>query len=69
MKVKFKTSLNGLLFAAAETFDVMSFREIVEKMKALNNEAGKYIEDIDPKKSGQEPFSSSDVSACNVEHF
>ena len=50
VKVKFNTSLNGLLFAAAETFDVMSFREIVEKMKALNNEAGTYIEDIDPTK-------------------
>ena len=50
VKVKFKTTLDGLLFAAANAFDVKSFREIIEKIKALNHEAGKYVESIDPTK-------------------
>ena len=50
VKTHFHTSLNGLLFAAANASTIEGFNKIIGAIKGVNVKAGEYIEKIDPSK-------------------
>ena len=56
VKSRFHTSLNGLLFAAANAPTIDSFNKIIAAIKELNVKAGEYIENIDPSKWARSHF-------------
>ena len=50
VKVKYKTALDGLLFVAAKASCEYDFNQAVDKMKALQLNAGKYVSKIKPQR-------------------
>ena len=49
VKVKYKVTLDGLLFRAAEAPTPLEFTKTIEQMKTLHQQAGRYVEKIKPK--------------------
>ena len=50
VKTQYKTTLNGLLFKAANALNKKAFNDTIAEMKSINHAAGKYVERIDPAK-------------------
>ena len=50
VKSSFHTSLDGLLFRAAKAGDEKTFNEVLDKIKSVNERAGRYIEAIEKTK-------------------
>ena len=50
VKVKYKTSLKGLLFKAANALDKKTFNDTISEMKTVQMAAGLYVAGIEPKK-------------------
>ena len=48
--MKFKTSLEGLLFKAAKSLSQRDFRNVMARIRALHRDAGAYIDRIKPER-------------------
>ena len=66
VKVRYKTSLKGLLFKAANALNKKAFNDTIAEMKRVHLAAGLYVEDIEPKKMGTFTFSSPSSWAHNI---
>ena len=56
VKVRYKTSLNGLLFKAANALDKKTFNDTIEEMKNVHMAAGLYVAEIEPKTTARAYF-------------
>ena len=56
VKVRYKTSLKGLLFKAANALNKKAFKDTTAEMKTVHMAAGLYVEEIEPKKWARSHF-------------
>ena len=53
VKVRYKTTVEGLLFTAAKTPDANVFEKVMQRIDSIHHKAGKYIRKIDATKKAR----------------